>query len=203
MTNDPVEELRATQTFDLQTSSDMLHKLEREKDRLLSATKRTDVADHAFNAAVTAWQLVDWVARDIWIERNTPRSEDTSADKTVDLPIEGATVDELVASLRDYVKNQCPDLAICQTFANASKHATPNQHSLPGTAHVVGVGPASNAIAEDGSLDWSKIDFEGMEHSVVVHIGGEGETFETFDLNEVIATVWLFWHQLIYQHGIG
>jgi hypothetical protein len=51
-------------TFALENCRDLLNKLEREIDRLSAARDRDDLTtmiDTAFNAAVTAWHLCDWV----------------------------------------------------------------------------------------------------------------------------------------------
>ena len=42
---------REPQTFDLDTSRDMLEKLDREVERIRATDVRADLADHCFNAA--------------------------------------------------------------------------------------------------------------------------------------------------------
>lgn len=197
------DDLHAKQTFDLHSCRDMLNKLEREMKRLREAKKRTDVADHAFNAAMTAWQLTDWVARDLWIERKRPRSQDTPPDMTRDLPVDGDDPKQMAKALKKYVKEKCPELAICQTFANASKHATPVKHAVDGVAHFVGVASEGLARNEDGELDISQIDFDEMEYMGVVHVRGPDGTLTTYDLDDLVANVWIFWSSLIHQHVIG
>jgi hypothetical protein len=43
----------------------MRDKLERELERLASATDRDELVDYGLNAAVTAWHLTEWIWADI------------------------------------------------------------------------------------------------------------------------------------------
>jgi hypothetical protein len=51
--------------FAIHSSRDMLEKLKREIERLAGSIIRQEVADHALNAAMTAWHLTDWTWREI------------------------------------------------------------------------------------------------------------------------------------------
>jgi hypothetical protein len=54
-----------SQTFALENCRDLLNKLEREAERFANAQGADERIDHAFNAAVTAWHLCDWVFNDM------------------------------------------------------------------------------------------------------------------------------------------
>ena len=86
----------------------MLRKLDWELDEL-----RTDsgypngqrVGYRAFNCAVTAWQLVDWVWEDLSDAQRRALGNGTDA-----------------RDLGEYCKRTNADLEICESIANASKH---------------------------------------------------------------------------------
>jgi hypothetical protein len=164
---------RPPNAIDLQTSRDLLHKLEREIERIRSSTTREDVADHAFNAIVTAWHIRDWAARDIAETRRELQSQDGPADYTGDLPANGQKLGELVIA-------ECPDLEMCQSFANVSKHAKRNQWTID--AHFV---PGDTA--------------NGKYQPLII----DRRQCTTHDVVDVLRRVHRFWEQFLYGHGIG
>ena len=105
-----------TMTFDLNSSRDMLRKLNRELERIRNAdpTDREGLADHGINLAVTAWHLAEWVWSDIkgrtdlriWLAKKAgikPQEFSKRAFKT-------------------YLANEWPELGYCQVIATSSKH---------------------------------------------------------------------------------
>src|SRR5262245_51504026 len=92
------------QTFALETCRDMLEKLDREASRFEAADNQSDRADHAFNAAVTAWQVCDWVFRDL------------TQHQRAHLKLK--TLTQLQARSRV----DCRELHLCRIIATASKH---------------------------------------------------------------------------------
>src|SRR5713101_4773830 len=98
----------APNAFGLQSSRDMLMKLQRDFDRLARSSEPWDHIDHGLNVAMTAWHLVDWV----WAEIKR------SPDRLGELGIQGKGKD----GFKDYVLNACPELRYCQIIATSAKH---------------------------------------------------------------------------------
>jgi hypothetical protein len=103
---------RATpNAFGIQSSSDMLMKLQRDFDRLARSLKPWDTTDHGLNVAMTAWHLIDWV----WAEiKHSPT-------RLADLGIQGEG-GKAFEAFKDYVLNACPELRYCQIIATSAKH---------------------------------------------------------------------------------
>jgi hypothetical protein len=94
--------------FGLQSSLDMLKKLQRDYFRLARSTERQDAIDHGLNVAMAAWHMVDWV----WAEMKH------SPERLAELGIpEGGK-----QAFQDYVLNACPELRYCQIIATSAKH---------------------------------------------------------------------------------
>ena len=93
-------------TFALENCRNLLDKLKREIARLNGAAS-DDFDTHndsAFNAAVTAWHLCDWVFADM------------TADQRDELKIHS------VEEMREHARKQCRALHLCRQVATASKH---------------------------------------------------------------------------------
>jgi hypothetical protein len=97
--------------FGLESSLDMLRKLERDYWRLAQSIERQDAIDHGLNVAMTAWHMIDWV----WAE--IKRSEARLAE----LGVRGKGK-KAFAGFKDYVLNACPELRYCQIIATSAKH---------------------------------------------------------------------------------
>jgi hypothetical protein len=99
-------EKKAQKSFELRDSRDMLEKLQWELNNLF-CRQRYDIKAcqyHAFNCAVTAWHVTDWLWQDISpVLKNELR------------------VNELKHFQR-YVRDDCLALKLCHRIANASKH---------------------------------------------------------------------------------
>jgi hypothetical protein len=96
------------QTFAIDNCRDMLEKLDWEIDQLKHPNTILSVDSlkyGCFNAAVTAWQIGDWVHADL-----------TDAQRTA-LSI-GGTLGDLQAKVRA----ECRELYLCRQIATASKH---------------------------------------------------------------------------------
>jgi hypothetical protein len=119
------------QTFALESCRDLLEKLHRELDRYREVTGRDEedatalldlvdrLKDSAFNAAVTAWHLGDWVFNDM-----TPEQREAF----------GFTK---VRDLQDYVRGKCRALHLCRYAATASKHWEVSSHPDPSVKVIV------------------------------------------------------------------
>lgn len=105
-------------------------------------------------------------------------------------------------SLGSYVKEQCPQLEICQTFVNASKHAALRKPSMEGFVTIVGSGNFPFINSDDDKLTIAEIYLETLEYRGVIHVKKEGMC-ESYELDDLIGDVYDFWHTLIYHHGIG
>lgn len=100
------------QNFSFETSVDIIWKLYWEIARLDHATPH-DVIDmkcFAFNAAITAWQLSDWIFEDMSAEQRRQFGISTSA------------------ALKNLACEQCRALHLCRQIATASKHRVVKVH---------------------------------------------------------------------------
>jgi hypothetical protein len=98
------------QTFSFENSVDLVWKLDWEIARILHATP-SDIIDmkcFAFNAAVTAWQLTDWVLDDMTAAQKKSRGISSLDD------------------LQNLVIAECRALHLCRWIATASKHRIVN-----------------------------------------------------------------------------
>jgi hypothetical protein len=91
--------------YDLKTPVDLLHKLRREYTRFVSGHR--NVSDHAFNFAITAWHIVDWV----WEIANTP-------DSGVTLP----QVFKNAADFGKWIAEQSEEMTVCRDLCHGAKH---------------------------------------------------------------------------------
>ena len=97
------------QTF-YENCRDLLEKLDREIDRYRSIVGRDDhnvvekLKDIAFNASVTAWQLGDWVFKDMTDEQRKRLGFND------------------IEALRKHARTNCRALYLCRHAAPASKH---------------------------------------------------------------------------------
>jgi hypothetical protein len=120
------------QTFAFDNCRDLLNKLEREIDRYQEVAghdERDDpeallklvsqLTDSAFNAAVTAWQLCDWVFNDMTPEQRQKLRVSSLGD------------------LQKHVRENCRALYLCRQAATASKHWKVNSHPDPDVDVVV------------------------------------------------------------------
>jgi hypothetical protein len=96
----------------LDSPTDLLAKLQWEIDQLGLPIEQEAIASYrAFNCAITAWSICDWV----W---NTA-SPDLQNRFRAESPKPEAKNEEVLASL---LRVQSRELAICQQLANGSKH---------------------------------------------------------------------------------
>jgi hypothetical protein len=104
--NKTTSEQKAQKSFELRDSRDILEKLHWELNNLFFR-QRHDIKAcqyHAFNCAVTAWHVTDW----LW--------QDMSPALKSDLHVKSCK------AFQDYVRNACPALNLCHEIANGSKH---------------------------------------------------------------------------------
>lgn len=93
--------------FGLRTPRDLLDKLDREIRRLAEAEKASSPnhrlqADHAFNCAITAWHIADWMHAGGLVTKKVNS--------------------ERLSEYRRELTRDCAELASCRDIANGSKH---------------------------------------------------------------------------------
>jgi len=134
------------QTFSFENSVNLVWKLDWEIIRILHATPRDiiDMKCFAFNAAVTAWQLTDWVFDDMTAGQKQSRGISSLTD------------------LQKLVCSECRALHLCQWIATASKHrVVNNRHHDPTVTTAVRSAP----VASGHSPNWELIIIDGdTEH---------------------------------------
>jgi hypothetical protein len=120
------------QTFGYENCRDLVKKLDREIDRYCEVAGSEiseageallkcvlQLEDSAFNAAVTAWHLCDWVFKEF---------DDTQRQKFEF---------KKLADLQNYVRRECRVLHLCRQAATASKHWVVEKHADPTVKTVV------------------------------------------------------------------
>ena len=94
-------------TFGFTSCSDVFAKLERELARLRSAKNLEEAADHASNAAVTAWHLSEWA----WAALKKGNHINHGVDWAN------------IGSFQKWLTTEgCAQLQHCQVLANSFKH---------------------------------------------------------------------------------
>lgn len=124
------------QTFGFENCADLVWKLYWEIERLKYATPRDpiDMKCFAFNGAVTAWCLTDWVFEEM-----------TTAQR-----------DHYHGSLTEFqnlARKQCPALHLCRQIATASKHRTVRIHADRAVGTAVSVEPVPQSEEQTGTWE--------------------------------------------------
>lgn len=132
-----LSEQKAQKSFGLHDSRDMLAKLRWELQNLF-CRQRYDIAAckyHAFNCAVTAWHVTDWLWQDISLELKNKKQWKRIQDFQRD------------------VRKECPALALCYEVGRGSKHCLVDYNPAPAISAAIsgGVGYADgNPIIVEG-----------------------------------------------------
>lgn len=113
------------QTFGFESCVDLVWKLYWEIERLHHATPHNviDMKCFAFNAAVTAWALTDWVFLEM-----TPAQRDRHGAGSL-------------SEFQKLARKQCRALHFCRQIATASKHRTVILHADRGVSTDISVTP--------------------------------------------------------------
>jgi hypothetical protein len=136
--------------FALRGCRDLLEKLRFETGSL-NTTERHDVKGRAyiaFNCAVTAWHMTDWV----WIEL-----DQTQRTKVQELTGTSCTlVGTNPKPLQEYARRSSPALKLCESIANGSKHRVLRQPPPVSTRMTDGQGAdyGNPVVNEDGKEIW-------------------------------------------------
>ena len=125
-------------TYELRKPKDLLGKLERELHRL--GKGKIWASDHAYNFAVTAWHMTDWV----WQHERTKSPGNTRSFGF-----------SSVATFQNFITRDCRDLDICSDLANGSKHFEVERRDRAVIDTDVSLGPSF-------VLDVSRLDIDAL-----------------------------------------
>lgn len=165
------------QTFALENCYDMLRKLEWEVEGLNRASKDDldEIAFRAFNCAVTAWQLTDWV----WADMNQAQ--------------QGAFGS--LTNFQNHCRNQCRAIHLCRQIATASKHAEVRAHRDPSVSTVSTAMPTTyisgipnQSSAEEADTSWH----------IFIDDGGH-----RIPAQQILSAAADFWIAFIHSNRIG
>jgi len=134
--------------FALNGCRDLLEKLRYETGRL-NTTERFDVMGRgyiAFNCAVTAWHMTDWV----WAELDPIQREKIQALAGTTCELEATNPKPLQA----YARRESPALKLCELLANGSKHYILRNPTHVSTTITDGEGvDYGNPVVNDGGKE--------------------------------------------------
>lgn len=174
-------ELEGGHVFRLWSVQGIFGKLHREKQRYENARSdnegRQNQIDAAINFAITAWHMTDW----IWLRQKDALGRCLG----VSCPRE----------FQNKMRQQCPELAVCDVIANAAKHG--------GAAHPREDRPEIETvlIAErvaEGAPGVELIAVTEPEWSLKIRVNGEPK-----DPLELFNRVFHFWHKFIQQYCVA
>jgi hypothetical protein len=126
--------------------------------------------DWVFDFAVTAWHLVDWVARE-------PKARDKTS----------------MQAEQQRLKNQCPELAVCEQVCNGAKHLVldnPQLKLFNVTADVQG----SNDLR---GIKMNIVPGDGVSHDIVLTpaVSITDKDRKSWDALELFHRVLTFWQR--------
>jgi hypothetical protein len=167
------------QTFALENCRDLLNKLEREIVRFNAAGNDIeDRKDFAFNAAVTAWSLCDWVFEDM-TQAHCDKFNIRSRKQ-----------------MQDYARKHCRALHLCRQVATASKHCTVERFPDPKVATIVTTTPSPTESEPQAP---SIPPLHVAAGCFVYFVDGDDKR----DAGDVFGGAFEFWTQFIYHNGIA
>jgi len=107
-------EQKGQKSFGLHDSRDMLEKLQWELNNLFCRQRHNiSVCQyHAFNCAVTAWHVTDW----LWQDISSSLELKTKLQEKIQNPLKKCK------DFQRYVRVDCNALRLCHQIANGSKH---------------------------------------------------------------------------------
>ncbi len=179
-------------TYGLENSRDVLKKLEWEQHGLKAASEQEpkELFYRAFNAAVTAWHLAEWVWRDM--TRDQRQQLETDWDKPLNVNDDngGAFRHELIQINRE--------IAICREIATASKHVEVSRNRDT-TIDTVASARTSRVVSSDGETVRVGKGFVVVPAWKLKVIDGSARR----DFIEIIGLVIEFWTDFVDQRGIG
>ena len=165
-------------SFALRSPADLLEKLKREFKRLQE--DETYQSDHAFNFAVTAWHMTDWVYKDA-------RQRDPANPKPFGYKGKG--------NFQKTVRDNCTALDICYELAQGSKHFELRQEQRKR------VRKTDTSLTGDPSafLGFFKLDHDRLAGTVLkIRLTSE----ESVRAEDVFAEAITYWREFFEKHGL-
>lgn len=165
----------------LERPSDLLAKLHWEIEQLRLPVDQEAIASYrAFNCAVTAWSICDWV----WHAAAPELRERFRAES----PNPNANGSEPLASL---VRERSRELVICQQLANGSKHFILDRHNDP---------TVSSCRLPGVVFDFSDgLKRQGIPTHSVLILDGDRTYLDVF----IFYVAYDFWTEFFKRYGIG
>ncbi len=112
---------RATSSFGLGSAQGMVEKAWREYSRATQATTVHDYRDALINGFITAWHLIDWV----WMGISQTDRHDPSLNQLFGVSGRRPIKEDFIS----WVIRECPDMEICQSICNGTKHVTSDRRT--------------------------------------------------------------------------
>lgn len=178
-------------TYGLNNSRDLLRKLEWERNGLKAASTQepTELYFRAFNTAVTAWHLADWV----WRDMTRDQRQQLEADWNTKLNVE----DDKGGDFRRELRQKKREIAICREIATASKHVKVNQSPDP-TIDTVASARTSKVLNDGEPVKVGAGFLVVPRWTLKVQ-----DRAERRDFIEIIDSVIEYWNEFIDQRGIA
>lgn len=172
-------------------SRDVLRKLEWEQRglKVASAQEPTELYFRAFNAAVTAWHLADWV----WMDMTKAQRQQLETDWGTELNVG----DDKGGNFRRELRQRNREIAICREIATASKHVEVSQ-SPDRTIDTVASARTSRDISDGEAVMAGKGFIVVPSWKLKVQDGSKRQDFV-----EIIDLVIEFWRDFIDRRGIA
>lgn len=179
-------------TYGLENSRDVLKKLEWEQSGLKAASKQDpkELFFRAFNAAVTAWHLADWVWKDM--TQNQRQQLETEWETKLGIDDDG------VGNFRHALRQKSREIAICREIATASKHVEVTRNPDK-TIDTVASARTSKVFDSDGNPVRAGEGFVVVPAWKLKVLDGD----ERRDFIEIIDLVIEFWTAFVNERGIG
>ncbi|WP_133303196.1 hypothetical protein [Cupriavidus lacunae] len=180
----------------------MFAKLQRELKRLTEARCEEDVQDHAFNFAVTAWHLIDWVWHCRIASDEGIRSELESSYPAATLPKLRANGDPKTWLVIRVIR-MCPELSVCQEVANGVKHFT-----VESRGNVQKIATSATSAPSPMTLGTGILGGEGLAGSngsidnPVYRLKITDKNGNKRDAREVFNAVTAFWKDFLARRGM-
>ena len=182
-------------TYGLETFRDVLEKLEWEQNGLkaLSEQEPRDPKElyyRAFNAAVTAWHLADWVWKDMTRDQRQQLETDWKTKLGID--------DDGVGNFRHALRKKSRELAICREIATASKHVEITQGRDESIDTVASATTFSLHNSDGEQIQENGMFVTATKWKLKVEDDGNRREFV-----EVLHAAFNFWDKFINDRGIG
>ena len=113
-----------------------------------------DMKYFAFNAAVTAWTLTDWVFEDMTLAQRSHHRVRSQSE------------------FQKLARDQCRALHLCRQVATASKHRTVDKYPDPSVSAGVNVRPGCQTICE-----WEIVITDGTTTRLAVDVLEEAKAY--------------------------